>query len=428
MTFLLAFARAQAQPVIDSTIPANGATGVSTTAAVVFTFSEAMDISNTTAIFYDESTFSLLTTSSNWSDGNTVLTCTPGPPFPTSAEILWAVEGQDPDGNPLGGIPSGTFMTGTGGGGGGGTAGTNQYTAFGVGLGIAFIQASSAAPTLQSLIAPYSFIAEVALSSNQSAVSATVELPSTSVSNMSQVAPGQYIMPASDTDQAALDNTFGNGNYIFTVVSASSNDEVTVNLPATVVQPGAPQISNYSAAQSVNPAQAFPLTWDAFTGGTAADVISVTIGSAFATAPVGTSNALPGTATSLEIPANTLRPGSNYDCFIGFYHINLGNHTSAGYTTAAYRFSSTEFNLSTTSGAMMPVVLTNASWNGHAFNFNVSSAIGQSVIVEYNTGGGPFSNLWQTLLAATNATGVLQVTDSAHTASPSVFYRARIGP
>jgi hypothetical protein len=45
--------RAQAAPTILSTVPANGASGVSPTTTIVFTFSEAMDPDATTAFFYD---------------------------------------------------------------------------------------------------------------------------------------------------------------------------------------------------------------------------------------------------------------------------------------------------------------------------------------------------------------------------------------
>lgn len=39
-----------------------------------------------------------------------------------------------------------------------------------------------------------------------------------------------------------------------------------MSLPA-YPQPNAPQVSNFDAAQSINPSQPFTLTWDAFIGG-----------------------------------------------------------------------------------------------------------------------------------------------------------------
>ena len=208
--------------------------------------------------------------------------------FPATTPILWVISGQDLGGNSLGGIPEGTFTTGTGsGGGGGGNYGTNKSTAFTVGEAIVYDQNSSAAPTLDTNIPPYLFFAAINLSSNQSAQSATLKLPSTSVSNMIQniVAPWQFLLSISSSNQTTLTNTFGNGNYIFNVAAATSNEQVTVNLPATLAQPGAPVLANYLGTQSVNPAQPFTLTWNSFTGGTATDYVYVNIGSAFTTSP-----------------------------------------------------------------------------------------------------------------------------------------------
>ncbi|MGO8676208.1 MAG: Ig-like domain-containing protein [Limisphaerales bacterium] len=421
ITFLLAVTRAQAQPTIVSTVPVNGATGVSTTAPVVFTFSVAMNPTATTADFLNDSTFTGLATTAAWSGGNKVLTCTPNPAFPAATAILWFVDGQTAGGTALGGTPEGTFTTE-------GYFDTNQYTAFGVGDAIYYSQTSTAAPAL-STNGPYLFFADITVSSNQSPNSATVQLPSNSVSNLTQnpVEPWLFTLSAASSNQTTLDNAFGNGNYLFALDTASTNELATIDLPATLVQPGAPQISDYTAAQSVNPAQAFTLTWEPFVGGTASDTIFVTIGADFSTAAPTTSNALPGTATSVAIPANTLQPGSNYDSFISFYHLILNSNISAGYTTAAYRYSSTEFNLSTTVGASTPVTLTNMSWSGHTFSFNVASALGQSLIIQFTTNTPPFSQ-WQTLLTTNSTTGVVQVADSANTTNRHVFYRAQAGP
>jgi hypothetical protein len=99
ITLLVALTRAQAQPTVVSTIPVSGASGVSTTAPVVFTFSVAMDPTATGAEFYTESSFTALATTAAWSGGNKVLTCTPSPAFPSATAILWFVDGQTPGGN-----------------------------------------------------------------------------------------------------------------------------------------------------------------------------------------------------------------------------------------------------------------------------------------------------------------------------------------
>jgi hypothetical protein len=431
INLFLSLAYTQAQPTVISSVPAEGATGVSTTAGVVITFSEAMNSSATTAMFYNESTFSLLTTTPVWSSGNTVLTCTPDPAFPPSTMILWAVSGQDMQGNSGGG--GGTFTTGTGSGGGGtggGGAGTNSHSNFVLGEAVEFDQ-TSASNLTPGTNAPYSFLADITLASNVdlSGISATLTLPGASVSNMFEnpVAPEQFIFVAADTNQTDLDTSFPSGGYVFNVVSTTSNQNVTVNLPDSLAQPSAPHVANYAAAQSVNPAHSFTLEWDAFTGGTGSDFITVSVGTNFTAATVGASNALPSTATSVEIPGNVLQANTSYQALLGFFHADFTSNVT-GYTTAAYRDSITQFTLITTGGGSVtgPVTLTNASWSDHALSFNVISAPGQNLTVQYNTKLGV--NPWQTLIATNSATGTLQVTDSSNTGNQSVIYRAFTSP
>jgi hypothetical protein len=233
------------------------------------------------------------------------------------------------------------------------------------------------------------------------------------------------------TNQATLDATFTSGNYVFTVNASSSNQQVTINLPSTLAQPPAPHVTNYSAAQSVNAAQPFTLAWDAFAGGTASDYIYVDVSGVFTTATPGTSNALIGTATSVQIPANTLQSNTTYNAEISFYHGIYVTNKAGNYATAAFRDSATQFSLVTTGGSATgtggggPVTLTNASWSSGAFSFNVLSDVGQSLIIQFNSSfaSGP----WQTLVATNSATGVVQVTDSVNTGKPSVVYRAQLG-
>jgi hypothetical protein len=111
---LLWLSRACAQPVIVSTVPPTGATGVSPYAPVVITFSQAMDTGHTFPDFVATNPFEDVPTALAWSAGNTVLTCTPTTLFPTNQTILWNVSGQNPAGQPLGGYIGGTFTTGSG--------------------------------------------------------------------------------------------------------------------------------------------------------------------------------------------------------------------------------------------------------------------------------------------------------------------------
>jgi methionine-rich copper-binding protein CopC len=416
----------RAAPTIVSTVPASGATGVSTTTTVVFTFSEAMETEFTEAAFFDPSDpFNPIATSPSWSVGNTVLTCTPTSSFPANKTIYWSVTGENPIGDPLEGGDFGYFTTSAGGGG----SGTNAITTFSVGKTHHYNQTSSGPPVLD-LTTPYNFSGVTALSSNRTATSVTLTMPTAAVSNLIHLPPPQaeiFILPAFDTSLSTYDATFPAGNYSFFVQAASSNQTVVVNLPTTnsMAQPGAPHLINYLAAQIVNPNQAFVLGWDAFPGGTATDYIDVDIGDTYRSPDPGLPGALTGTAQTFTIPANTLQPNTTYSSRVGFFR-HVGS-TNASYATAAYRATYTEFSLVTTGGsASGPLILTNATYVPSSFSFDVLCSTGQTVTVEYKTN--LTSGAWQNLFTITNSAGsILHAVAPQAATNRTLFFRARNG-
>jgi len=414
--------QAKAQPTIVSTVPPTGGS-VSTNGPVVFTFSTGMDTNSTDAQFFDSTTFDLYTTSNWWSSGDTVLTCTPTPAFPANKTITWVVGGEDTNAVSLGGAPLGSFTTSGSTSSGG--SGTNKFTTFSVGKLHFFNQTNTAAPSADPDI-PYDFSGSTVLASNRTASSITLTLPTSAVSNLIQVFqhPEQFAMFASNTNLSAFDATFPSGIYTFNV-TGSSNQQATVNLPASLVQPNAPHISNFTAAQSVNPTQAFVLSWDAFSGGTSADYVYVTVGSAFNTANPGVAGALNGTATSVTIPANTLQANSNYDASVGFYRaVTTSNAT---FSTTAYLASSTFFTLITSSTVPgVTLRLTNGVWAGNAFSFDVLAPASQTITVQSSST--LVSNSWSLLLTTnTPAGGRVHITDPRSTTNRFLYYRARTG-
>src|SRR5579859_3006741 len=230
-----------AQPTIVSTVPPDSAGGVSTSAAVVFTFSEPMDTAHTSVQFFTLGG-AMLTTTEAWSAGNAVLTCTPSPTFPAGTNIFWVVTGQNVAGMSLSGSPTGFFRTAGGSGGGG--SGTNAITTFTIGKSYLNQQLTAGAPTLPTTPS-YFFLASTSLSSNRTANIITVTLASGGVSNLVQdfVSPEHYLLIASDTNNARFESTFPEGLYVFKVTASSSNQTVNVTLPAGMVQPNAPHIS-----------------------------------------------------------------------------------------------------------------------------------------------------------------------------------------
>jgi hypothetical protein len=389
---------------------------------VVFQFSAPMNPDATDAIFFDPSFNPILTTAS-WNIGTTVMTCTPMTSFPANTTITWFVSGEDMNGNPLGGFPTGSFSTGTGGSSG---SGTNAITTFSVGKVYHYNQTSAGAPTLDPNT-PYDFSGVTALASDRTATNITLTLPTGAVSNMFQLPPpsaDKYVVYGISTSLSSYDATFPPGNYTFQVGSASSNQTVVVNLPtaASMPQPGAPHVTNFLAAQAVNPNQAFVLGWDPFPGGTAADYIDVDIGSAYLSPEPGLPGALPGTARTFTIPAGTLQPNTNYFSRIGFFRF-VGS-TNSSFAMAAFRATYTEFTLITTGDGQL-LMLTNAAYAPSNFSFDVLCPTGQAVTVEYKTNLNLIA--WQTLLTTNSPTGSFRAAAPQAATNRSMFFRARVG-
>ena len=71
------------------------------------------------------------------------------------------------------------------------------------------------------------------------------------------------------------------------------------------------------------------------------------------------------------------------------------------------------------------LTLTNAAWSGGIFAFDVTSAAGQTLTVEYNST--LYSNQWQTLLTTNSPAGLVHVADPQSSTNARLFYRARNG-
>lgn len=415
--------KAAAEPYVVSSVPANGATGVSATDPVIFTFNEPMNPEATTATFVDPTNpLELIVTVDSWTENNTKLTCVPSPSFPANKTIYWVVDGESADGTPTSGTDYGFFTTG---GGGGGGSGTNAVTSFSVGITHFYNQSNTAAALLDPEF-PYNFGASTILASNRTANTINVTLPTGSISNLAPnpFRPELYSLFATRTNLTTFNTTFPSGNYVFDVQATASNQTVTVNLPTSLAQPGAPRISNWAAAQSVVATQSFQLAWDAFPGGTPADRIWVDVGGVFRTPDFDAAGALNGTATSVTIPANTLEPNSNYVATVGFYR--FVTTSNASYTTVAYRATVTQFDLITVSGIPTgPLVLTNGGWSGGRFAFEINSAAGQTFTLLYSSN--LLAGQWYPWFTTNSPSGNLRVSDPRSTTNRVLFYRARNG-
>jgi methionine-rich copper-binding protein CopC len=355
MILLTGLQPAGAQPTILSTVPANGANNVLPGAPVVFTFSTAMNPTSTVALFQDDTAdHQSPPVMPVWSAGNTVLTCTPWPAFANNHTIEWQVFGQDPIGNPLTGTTTGSFTNVAGVNGG---SGTNAFTFFQVVQYTYYEQTNTNPPVLLPNIT-YEFFAQTLLASNRTATNITVTIPvRLVVSNLVEVplTPERFSVAVFNPNLlAAFTTNFPSGNYIFNVSAVASNQQVTVNLPA-YTPPNSPQVSNYAAAQSVNPSQPFTLNWITFTNGLSTDWILFQIsggpiGTLYQTLAPGQPGALTGTATSVLIPANTMSAGSTNTAVLAFYHVAAS--TNGTTVTQASVASVTYFTIITTTNSV----------------------------------------------------------------------------
>ena len=410
----------RAAPTLVSVVPADGATGVSVSSTVVFTFSEAMNTSGTFALFMDGTAYAI----PSWSAGNKVLTCTPVGGWPSGAMVSWSFPiAMSALGVPVDPSPAGSFSTGSGGGGGG--TGTNAITLLSVGRVLTYQQYSTGTPTLDTNNA-YSFFGTTTLDSNRTATSIALAMPTTYTSNLTQnpVQPEFWFLTYYNTNQGTFDGLYPSGDYQFTIKAAASNQTVTVTLPVSMPQPAAPHTTRFTAAQSVDASQPFTISWDAFAGGGAADYITVSVG-AWRSPDMGAAGALNGLATSIQLPANTLQPSSNYDAYISFYHFN--NTSNATYGTTAYKATSTFFNLTTIGVVAAPPLLMNWAQAAGSMSFDVDFAAGQRVTVLSSTDVAAPIAQWPVLLT-TNAPGTrFHVSDPRAATSQALYYRARNG-
>jgi hypothetical protein len=414
-----------AQPLILSMVPRNFGPVASPTAPIVFTFNKPMNPSVTAPVFIDTDAlglppfYGILPTLPVWSAGNTVLTCTPmsGYPFPADHTIQWSVSGTDLPGHLLVG-QAGVFAPRSDG------PNTNDTTSFTLSEICMYDQATAGAATLDPM-ATYVFGVTALVASNSPASSVSLTLPDSSVAELGgdSLVPKSFLWTEGITAPASFDATFPSGNYVFNLQGTTPTERVTLNFPSGLIQPNAPHVSNFAAAQAVNPALPFLLSWDPFQGAGTADIVTVTIGDhpVFTTVPPGGGpGTLNGTSTSVLIPAGTLQPNAHYDASITFERFEYTNNSTN--STVVIRATITHFILTTTNSTSTCVV-SGAGVRTNRFGFTVTGASGMIVVVEACTNLA--HPIWSPLQTNTLAGGSSYFSDPQRMNYPTRFYRLR---
>lgn len=294
-----------------------------------------------------------------WSADSRTLFCVYPPGFPTSALITWELNPAGSPGNlrDLAGNPlpahSGSFNTSNETG-----VGEKDMDFIFLVKGRIFRQRSSTAES----VGLHLFSMTSDLNTLNGVTNGLVTLP-----NSRTVAPeldnGDAIdFEALYSSQPQLDSFFADGAYqarFDTVHDGTRTFNFTLTGSA---YPNAPQLLNFAATQSVNPTNAFVLSWDAFTGGAASDFIGLEFqaeddsgGDSFETPNFNEPGALKGTNTSVTIPAFAFAPGRTYRGELLFVKVmQVDTNTYPGVTAAAAYVAATFFELRTAGEMIRP--------------------------------------------------------------------------
>ncbi len=414
----------QAQPLILSMVPRNFGPVASPTAPIVFTFNKPMNPSVTAAVFIDANApvppfYGVLPTLSVWSAGNTVITCTPiqGYPFPADRTITWSMSGTDLPGHLLMG-QAGVFAPRSS------SPNTNDTTSFMLSETCMYDQATAGGATLDP-VATYVFGVTALVASNSPASNVSLTLPDSSVAELwgDSLVPKSFFRTEGITAPASFDATFPSGNYVFNLHGTTPTERVTLNFPSGLIQPNAPHVNNLAAAQAVNPALPFLLSWDPFQGAGTTDIVTVTVGDhpVFTSVPPGGGpGTLNGTSTSVLIPAGTFQPNGHYDAFITFERFKYTNNSTN--STVVIRATITRFILTTTTSTSTYVV-SGVGVRTNRFGFTITGSSGQVIVVEACTNLA--SPAWFPVRTNTLTGGSSYFSDPEWTNYRGRFYRLR---
>jgi len=277
-------------------------------------------------------------------------------------------------------------------------------------------------PPVAAAAAPFRFLATVIPTSASSISNVTVQLPNGPTNTLAYNAANAFFrFQQSSMTQSGLDAAFASG--VYTLRFGGVHDGVRslpLSLPADAL-PNAPRVSDFTAAQSLNPAASFNLTWDAFSGATLADDILLDV-SDNAGIPVSSAT-LTSTATNFNFTANTLLAARTYQVTLNFRKfVSRDTTTYPGTSGSVIVSSRTFFNL-TTAANTPPLLEVIAPSNAGQFQLQLSGQAGQQYVIEASTNLQAGS--WAAVLTNAGGGGQFGFTDTQSSVFPTRFYRGR---
>jgi hypothetical protein len=410
-------------PALVVVSPPNGATNVNPFSPVAFVFSEAMDPAKIAVQWggaADPARFGY-----SWQAGGTTLLCTHTGGFPDGA-VTWTLNAtagapgnfRDVAGNELP-RAAGAFTVGAGGGlPGCEDASPVEQAGFTFFKQVHHRQAGPGAPqpdaeagaAMYSVISP-SVVAPPTVGGYTLEFPAPPAAPPRELRVYEEPPFGGFALLAEQFGtQAELDAAFPAQDYALQARDFTQPDaqqvveQVVFTLPAAAYPP-VPRVTNYDAAQAVNAAADFTLGWEAFTGATTNDALSLLLedaeGNAVFEAPDACAGRpLPATATAVTIPAGTLASNRTYTASLTFFRVAGQPGPFLGATGVVASAQITRLPLKTTGGggpAAPPVLRGFAPAGAGQFSVTVETTPGRPLTLERTAAlGQPFTPLLST--------------------------------
>ena len=298
---------------------------------------------------------------------------------------------------------------------------------------IDYFQTNTGSPIPDTTSGPYNAYLTIIQSSLGLVSSANVTLPTAVVKDFP---PGNTALELdiqeSFSSKSAFDAAYPPGNYSFAIYTVNNGNQFpNLNLPP-FTYPGAPHISNYLVAQTINPNIDFLVQWDSFTGGINTNgtiwfyILDTNGVPVFSTPDASSGMMLPETATAAIVPAGTLQFGNSYLGVLVFSK-GLTNNTT-GYPNAlgvTIAGTATTFSLKTISTT--PTIGQPTRVSATQFGFTLGGVPGSNYTVLTSTNlSTPLSN-WLTLLITNLPAQSAFIQDSKAT-NRQRFYRILNGP